>query len=423
MSLQKLIITGLVAGACNTAFASGFALSGKSTSGLGHALSGTTVMADDASVVYSNPAAMRDLGGETFTALLHVINTNVEFTNDASNTTGVDNKTVQNDHFIPTFYYVKPLNHEVSFGLGVYSPFGLGIEYGDDWVGRYHSTNSSLRTINFSPAFAFSPSDKLNLGFGVDFQYAEAELSKALDFSAFGAADGSNTLTGNSWALGYSLGLTYDLSEATRLGASFHSSTRQDMEGTSNFEGVPTVSIPTAIGNLYLPSYYSDSDASLTLMLPESLSLGIRHAVTPQLEVMADYTWMRWSRYDQTQVDFSNYLPTSIEKNGWKNSNRYAIGMNYRMRDNVQLRGGVTFDESPVPSEELRSPRVPDTDKVSVGLGSKVGLSKAMDVDVAIFYTLPASTDINNTDSQGHTLHGSFDTQTTYLSMQLSWKL
>lgn len=430
MDLHKFAIGGLIAGLCSNAFASGFAISGKSVSSLGQALAGTTVLAEDASVVYDNPAAMRLLEGRHFSALLHTIPADIHFDDGASTTTGDGSEQVDKIHFVPGLYYVNTLNNELSFGLGIYSPFGLGVEYADNWEGRYHSTNSALRTINISPAIAFSASDRVNIGFGVDFQYAKAELKKAVDFGTicYGLTttatcvanglfpeqnDGSNTLTGSSWAAGYSLGLTYDLSEATRLGLSFHSSTRHDVEGNSEFDGVHPA----------LASTFTDSGASLTLMLPESLSLGMRHTLTSRLDVMADITRTRWSRYDQLVVKFDNTLPTAVEENNWKDSNRYSIGMNYRWQDDWLVRAGVTYDMSPIPDAEHRSPRVPDSNKISLGLGSKVALSKTQDLDMAVFYTLPGTADINNTDSLGHTLNGSYKVQTTYLSVQLNWKL
>lgn len=442
MSHQKLIMAVLLAAASGNSLASGFALSGKSASSLGNGLSGTAVSAEDASVIYGNPAAMRDLEGEHFSALLHLINTDVKFdnkgsTSNGSPTTGDAHEHVNKNHIIPNFYYLKTLNEDLTFGFGIYTPFGLSLEYDDNWVGRYHSTESSLRTINFSPAIAFSPSDKLNLGFGVDFQYFSSELNKEIDFgricevyeargyipvgtcSSPGVElvaqqdDGSNTLTGDNWAMGYSLGMTYDLNEATRLGASFHSSTRHDVEGNAQFSGVPDIFAGT----------FHNSDASLTLMLPETLSLGVRQVVTPRLEVMADYTWTRWSRYDELLVKFTNGLTPAVEENNWKDSSRFAVGMNYRLQDDWLLRSGITYDQTPVPDAEHRSPRVPDEDKLSLGLGSNVGLNDSMDLDFALFYTLPTSTDINNTDSLGHTLKGSYETQTTYLSMQFNWKI
>lgn len=419
MGLHKLAIGGLIAGLCSNALASGFAISGKSVSGLGHAFSGTTVLAEDASVVYGNPAAMRLLEGKHLSALLHAIPADVHFDDSGSTTTGRSSEQVDKVHLVPGLYYVNSLNDEFSFGLGIYSPFGLGIEYDDNWVGRYHSTSSTLRTVNISPAIAYSASDKFNIGFGLDLQYAEAELKKAVDFaticskySVSGCTDGSNTLTGSNWAMGYSLGLTYDLSQATRLGLSYHSSTRHDVKGDSKFNSVPSA----------LSSTFTNSGANLSITLPESLSLGMRYTVSPRLEVMADFTRMRWSSYDKLIVKFDNGLPQAVEENNWHDSNRYSIGMDYRWQDAWLVRAGVVYDETPIPDAKHRSPRVPDSDKISLALGSAVTLDEQLDLDMAIFYTLPATADINNTDSLGHTLKGSYEVQTTYLSAQLNWK-
>jgi hypothetical protein len=56
-------------------------------------------------------------------------------------------------------------------------------------------------------------------------------------------------------------------------------------------------------------------------------------------------------------------------------------------------------------------------------LGSKLGVSDDIDVDIAVSYTLTSHADINNTDSQGHTLKGSYAVDTSYASVQLNWKL
>jgi long-chain fatty acid transport protein len=435
MFVRQLIAAGLFACLCGNAWGSGFGISGKSVSGLGSALSGTTVLAEDASVVYSNPAAMRDLEGREFSALLHAIPADIHFEDSGSTTSGGSSEQVDAVHLVPGFYYVNTLNDQVSLGLGIYSPFGLGVDYDDNWVGRYHSTSSSLRTINISPALAFSAGERLNIGVGVDLQYAEADLQKAVDFGticvayeamgAFPAGtcasqglspeqnDGSHKLTGRNWTVGYSLGLTYDLSEATRLGMSFHSATRHDVEGDSEFGGVPTL----------FSGAFHDSNASLTLMLPEVLSLGMRHTISPRLELMADYTWTRWSRYDELVVKFTNGLTPVVEEANWKDSSRYAIGMNYRWQTDWLLRAGILYDQTPIPDAQHLSPRVPDSDKLSLALGSNVAFSDRLDLDMAVFYTLPSNPEVDNTDSLGHTLKGDYEVQTTYFSVQLNWKL
>jgi long-chain fatty acid transport protein len=429
MQVRQLALGGVLACLGSNAWGSGFAISGKSVSGLGYALAGTTVMAEDAGVVYGNPAAMRSLEGRHFSALLHAIPADIHFDDHGSSVSGSTSEQVDKVHLVPGLYYTNT-NDQISYGLGIYSPFGLGVDYKDNWVGRYHSTSSALRTINISPAIAFSASDKLDIGFGIDFQYADADLRKAVDFgticyASFGPTacagmglapqqnDGSNTLTGKSWAVGYSLGLSYDLTEATRLGLSFHSAMRHDVTGDSEFTGVPSAFSGT----------FTDSGASLTMMLPETLSLGMRHTVSPRMEVVADYTWTRWSRYDELVVRFTNGLPPAVDENKWHDSNRYAIGMNYRWQQDWLLRAGAVYDLTPIPDAQHRSPRVPDSDKLSLALGSKVTFSDRVDMDMAVFYTLPTNSDINNTDSFGHTLKGSYDAQSAYFSLQLNWKI
>jgi len=403
-------------GLTNQACASGFALSGKSTSSLGNAFAGTTVAAEDATVVYSNPALMQSLDGDHVSFIVHAIIPGIQFDNEGSNTSGADSEHIDPLYFVPNFYYIKELSDDTRFGVGIYTPFGLGLEYNKNWVGRYQTTNSELRTINISPAFSFAASDKLNLGIGVDFQYGKAELTNAVDYSAFGSPDGSLTLSGHDWAIGYSMGLSYDFNQATRMGVSFHSSTRHDVNGDADFDNVPSI-IPSPYD-----AYYRDTGASLTLVLPEVLNIGLRHTVSPRLDLLADYSWVRWSRYDEMAVHFDNGL-TSITEQNWRDVPRYSLGMNYRWKDDWLVRAGASYEVTPVPDAEHRSPRVPDANKLSLALGSRFDLSESLNLDLGILYTQAAKSDINNTDSQGHTLKGHYEAGSSYISAQLNWKL
>lgn len=417
MSRTAIILcSGLLAGFTSQACASGFALSGKSTSSLGSAFSGTTVAAEDATVVYSNPALMQSLDSDQLSVALHAIIPGVQFDNDGSNTSGADSEHIDSLHFIPNVYYVKALNDDASVGVGIYSPFGLGLEYDKNWIGRYHTTHSKLRTINISPAFSFAASERFNIGIGVDFQYATAELANAVDYSAFGSPDGSLTLTGHNWAIGYSMGLSYDVSDATRLGLTFHSSTHHDFNGDANFDNVPSTLPPP------YNAIFRDTGASLTLVLPESINIGVRHSVSPRLDLLADYSWTRWSCYDELAVRFDNGV-TSVTEQNWRNVPRYSIGMNYRWTDEWLIRAGASYEITPIPDAEHRTPRIPDANKLTLGLGSRFDLSETLNLDMALTYTLPAKSKINNTDSQGHLLKGDYEFDSSYISVQLNWKL
>lgn len=421
MKTKELIIIGALLSVTGTGWASGFGISGKSASNLGSAFSGTAVLAEDASVVYTNPAAMQYLDGQQFSILMHSIGSDLQFEDDGSNTTGGASTSVRDPHYVPNLYYVNNLGNDLSFGFGIYAPFGLGLDYDDDWKGRYITTGSDMKIINFSPALSYRASDKLNLGVGVDFQYIDATLENAVDFgtlcalySAGPCSDGSQKLTGTSWASGYSLGLTYDLDSATRLGMSFHSTTHHDISGQSDFGGTPAAF--AAMG------MFTDTDASLSLDLPETLDVGISRVITPRLQLMADATWTRWSRYDELVVKFDNNTPTSTTKQDWHDTWRLSVGGNYQLNQRWLLRGGISHDPTPIPDAQHRSPRVPGTTRNWVSLGGNAQLDKAMSVDFALSYTLPVTTQIDNTDPLGHNLKGEYKSEILYLTAQLNWK-
>ncbi|MCW9089547.1 MAG: OmpP1/FadL family transporter [Gammaproteobacteria bacterium] len=426
MNKKQLILAAVLGSLCSTALAGGFSIRGKSASSLGNGTAGTAVLAEDASVVYNNPAAMQDLDGTHFSMLLHTIVSDVQFEDKGSNISGPTTSSVDDPHFVPNLYYVKTLQEDMRFGLGIYAPFGLGLDYDDEWMGRYITTSSDLKVINISPALSFRASNKMNLGVGIDLQYLDATLANAVDFGTICAAysiascadpqnnDGSQELTGSNWALGFSFGLTYDIDALTRFGLSYHSATRHDVEGDSDFEGTPV--------ELQAMDMFTDTGGSLTLNLPETLSLGLSRQISPQLQLLADATWTRWSRYDALVVEFDNNTPTSTTEQNWQDVWRFSVGGNYRLNETWLLRAGFSHDQTPIPNAQYRSPRVPDTDRNWFSLGSRTRLNPEMELDLAIAYTPPKSYRIDRTDSLGHILNGEYESEILYLTAQFNWQ-
>jgi long-chain fatty acid transport protein len=441
MKVKQMILAAAMCSLSSGAWASGFALSGKTASNMGNGFSGTATMAEDASVVATNPAAMQDLDGQQFSVMLGSVMPNLRYKDKASNTGGTANTTVTDPHYIPNLYYVNTLSSDVRFGFGIYAPFGLGLDYDNNWVGRYTTTSSDLKIINFSPAISFKTSPQTSLAFGVDMQYLNATLENAVDFGTIcygyqsagiitsgdcattysmvpNGSDGSQKLTGTNWALGYTIGLTHDFDEASRFGLTFHSATRHDVKGNADFTlGTDAQAIPE------LQAIFTDTDGNLTLILPETLSLGYRRIVSSQLQMMVDATWTRWSRYDELVVDFANSIPTSRTEQNWKDVWRLSVGANYQMDDTWLLRGGLSYDQSPVPNAEHRSARIPDGDRTWLTLGARAKIDSNMDVDLALAYAADNKYDINTTNpTLGHNINGEYTSSVLYAMAQLNWK-
>ena len=84
-----LAVALALGGAASNAMAGGFAIGTQSGSGTGNAFAGGAAAADDASVAWSNPAAMTLIPGKQIAGALHVVNPSFKFQNTASTATGL----------------------------------------------------------------------------------------------------------------------------------------------------------------------------------------------------------------------------------------------------------------------------------------------------------------------------------------------
>lgn len=421
----------------------GFAISDKSVSALGNAFAGAAALAGDASAVYNNPATLTQLEGSHLSLAIHRISVTTAFTDGGSSVGGPTETTASTTAHVPNAYYVTDyFGPGLRAGIGLYSPFGLGLAYDDEWQGRYHTIESKLRTINVSPTVAFSATPGLSFGASLDIQYAEARLEQAVDFGAIcvgqmtvalgdqaaaiaacgasgmvpgaTASDGRQVLKGDNWAYGISLGFAYQPGPRTRVGAVWHGPVRHEMSGQSDFDVPAGLPAPIAAA-------FSDSDGDVTIELPEAASVSLSHALSDRLTLLADYTWTGWERFDELRVKFANGLPDAVTPQDWNNAGRYSLGLNYRLNPAWLLRAGIAYDETPIPNAELRTPRVPDADRVWYTAGFNWAPQEALSLDFAYAYIPAGDVPSNNTDSLGHTLDGTYDVVGQFISAQLNW--
>ena len=122
---------------------------------LGTASAGRTAMAADASTAAANPAGMTLLDRSQLMvapgALLPSTNFDVA-PQTTTKGTGGGNAGV----FVPlgAFFLVYRFSDRIRLGLANYSDYGLGINYGSAWVGRYYITRTALspaRSLPHSP--------------------------------------------------------------------------------------------------------------------------------------------------------------------------------------------------------------------------------------------------------------------------------
>jgi len=167
---------------------------------------------------------------------------------------------------------------------------------------------------------------------------------------------------------------------------------------------------------------FATGPASATIVLPNSLSTSIFSKVNEQWDVMGDITWTQWSTFQNlTAVRSTGAIVTSIPEN-WENTYRISAGASYHYSDALKLRGGLAFDESPVPSQ-YRTPRIPDNNRTWLAFGANYKFNPENSIDVGYTHIFVNNSNINNVNVSSvpilqNSLIGNYSNSINILSAQ-----
>src|SRR5437899_10759846 len=191
----SLAVAGAFAGGVSQAHASAFALIEQSASGLGNSYAGAAATAEDASIIFYNPAGMSLLpGGTQVSAGLALINLSAKFSDSGSTapagigTLGGNGGNAGDLSAVPNVYFAMDVAPNWKVGVGVSVPFGLKTEYDPAWMGRFQAIKSDIKTYNINPSLSYNLDDKMSFGFGLNYQSIDAELTRAFNNVTIGGA-------------------------------------------------------------------------------------------------------------------------------------------------------------------------------------------------------------------------------------------
>jgi long-chain fatty acid transport protein len=445
-------------GASSSALASGYHFGSQSASAQGTA-NANAAEAGDATVLFYNPAGMTRLDGTQASGVLNIVVPSTKYTDQGSLTSfglplsGGDTKKFVKTTAVPHGYLTHKLSKDLSLGLAVFVPFGSKTEYDKTWAGRYTALGTELTTIAVNPSIAFKLSPKVSLGAGVTAQFMDGKLLKGADFgsgalgsvvtqqvTAAAAAQpgvpleviraavlnrlgglikqasgnplysGGVEVQGDDWGFGFNLGLMYEYDKDTRFGIAYRSAIKHELKGKATWDVQTAATNIGALLNAALPgagtqvqqsliARYTDSAASLTIKTPESLSFNFfkQHE---RFGVMGDLTWTRHSRFQELRIDFANSLADSNTPQGWTDTLRASLGLNYQWSDALTLRGGVAIDQSPATARN-RTAALPDNDRSWLSGGFNWKLDAKRSVDFAASYVHVKDGQIDQFDTGG----------------------
>lgn len=289
--------------------------------------------------------------------------------------------TSSNKMFTPfSLYAHADLSKRIKLGLAMYTPFGTGIAYPEDWSGRYILRKIDLKTIFIQPTIAFKLTEKLGIGGGFIYSTGSMLLRKDIPITMANDDIASAELQGKAKGTGYNLGAYFKANDKMEFGITYHSKVKMKVnDGEAIFSNIP-------IG---LSATFPETNTFTTeLVLPAELALGLSFKLRKGFTIALDFNRTYWKSFDSLGFDYAvNTSAVSDKKSPrlYENANCFRMGAQINATPKIDLRFGIFFDQTPVPEGYL-APELPDNNKTGITLGGSFKLDERTHLDVSLLY-------------------------------------
>ncbi|MGF1744513.1 outer membrane protein transport protein [Vibrio minamisatsumaniensis] len=381
---KKSLLAVTITLASSQAMAAGFQLNAQSATGIGRAFAGDAVIADNASVMARNPAAMAlfdktelSLGFESITSMIEVkdakyypggvtANPNAPSANydDAGDTS-----------IAPNIHLIVPINDKFALGVNAYSNFGTKTEFSSDYAGNEFGGLTDVKSVNFGLAGSYRLNEQWSFGAGLDLIYGQGKLQRP---NPLGMPGDALNVDADGWALGFNVGTVFELDKNNRFGLAYHYSPELEAKGDISYTG---------------KEYKNDT---LLMPLPDLLEFSGYHRIEDtKFAVHYSVQWIGWSSFDKLEAKNAGVL-NDYE---WQNGMHYALGTTYYMNKDWTLRAGYMYDTSA--QDKVTSISVPDSDRQWFSAGFTYHIDTASNVDFGFTYLLGDNVDVNESTELG----------------------
>ena len=366
----KILIVASVCMATN-AFAGGYrvALQGQKALGMGHT---GVAMAESSETVFFNPAGMTFLENDfDISGGVTLIDSVIKYQNQTANVSAE----TDNPMGTPVSFYISQRHDEnLSYGIGLYTPYGNAVEWEKDWAGSHLVNDIELHAIYIQPTISYKLNDSYSVGFGPTIVSGSVEFNRNLSTSLIDANGDRSNVTlkaSNVTAMGYNVGLLAKATDDLTVGISY----RSKVELKARDESADFQNIPTSLLGVYFDTTF-DAD----LILPAELTIGVAYDLTPGTVIAVDMNRTYWSSYENLDVQFYNGAGLSANPRNYNDANILRIGAQHKMNDDLTLRAGVYFDHSPI-GDGYYTPETARADSIGYTAGATYRISKRMEVD------------------------------------------
>ena len=141
-----------------------------------------------------------------------------------------------------TLYYVHSLKPDLKLGLGFGSYMGAGLDYGNNWSGRYYAEKVSLTTAAINPTVGYRVNPWLSMGGGVNIVYGKMSDRTAIN-TPLEEGDGRLKFDATDVGYGFNAGVLFEVSPQTRFGITYASQVDLNFKDDLRFNNLPDTGI------------------------------------------------------------------------------------------------------------------------------------------------------------------------------------
>ncbi|MBM2815261.1 MAG: fadL [Ignavibacteria bacterium] len=397
-------------------FAGGFQLNDHSARSVAMGFS-TVANISDPSAIYYNPACIAfDAAELSFLLGSSYIMPGGKFTGI---TTLNEQKTTSLETWnflIPNFFgtWRTPIEG-LSFGVGVFVPFGLGTRWPSDWVGRFTAVETYLQTVEINPnlAYNFKIGDiPISIAAGFGYVIGNVELKRNL--STFNP-EPILQLKGDGNGTTFNAGLSVQPCEMFKFGASYRHNIEIEFEGDVSYDNITG-----------LESKFQEGTGKTKINLPNDFRFGIAYQVRNDLWVELGINYVGWSSYDTLAIKFDKGpgAPASTyeSKNArlYKDVITYRLGAEYKFDEYCTLRCGGFYDPMPVEAKYVE-PMLPEGNRLGGSLGFGYSINKTLSLDLGYMGIVAMQTESKD-DTNLSKFSGIYNSWANIISLSINVK-
>jgi long-chain fatty acid transport protein len=357
-----------------------------------------------ADAAYTNPAGMTGIDRDTLMPGFQLILPKVEFDPSIATAGGNDGGNAGEVAPIPGLSAVKVLSDQWRLGLAITAPIGGGVDYGDNFAGRYSATRSVLTGLGISPSLGYKINNSVSVGIGVTAIYTKFDLDIAIKQSTpLGAplSDGMVHIDKiDDWSGQGFLGLTWQITDQAMLGVVYRTKAEIELEGDLSIKGLAG---PTRIVNAITSRL---DKVEVDFDLAQVVAVGLAYDVSDDLRIMVDFDWEDWSEFSDNYISIQGGAITTDIDRKWDDTWHVGVAALYKMDDSF-MSAGISYDSSPVDDDD-RTFDLPADEQLKLGASYGQHVRDNLSWAVGLGYVWLGEGKIAQL-SQGEFVKGEFD--------------